>query len=370
MREWLTIIVVLLIVGILLDGWRRMRQSRQASIKMSLSMHNGTEKQDSTGYGSELPNGGARVIVERDAEEAKQKTLHVQESFAEKRSPSFKNRIPEQVSLNLDEIISEQDVPMLMEPTLEEISDEHSEGVTAVEQDSNDSASVSVGILSKTRVVERKVKNEQIDSNGRVEPTFNQESTPIAEDEIIQQQSEPAFSPVTAQQDLAQTVSENSNPTAAQKSQPAKKVELEPEEVLIINVMAKSGQLFDGGQLLDQLIDCGMRYGEMQIFHRHSDDEGEGPVMFSMVNMVKPGIFDLNSMQDFQTPGVSIFMTLPLESNALIAFERMANTAKAIAATLDGELKDANRSVMTTQTIEHCRQRIRDFERKQLSRAH
>ena len=34
-------------------------------------------------------------------------------------------------------------------------------GVTAVEQDSNDPALVSVGILSKTRVVERKVKNEK-----------------------------------------------------------------------------------------------------------------------------------------------------------------------------------------------------------------
>lgn len=368
MREWLTIIVVLLIVGILLDGWRRMRQSRQASIKMSLSMHNGTDKEDLQNYGSELPNGGARVIVERDADDAKQKTLSVQESFANKRSSSFKSRIPEQVSLNLDEIISEEEVPMLMEATQQEASEQANKGVlSSDEKDSADSAASSVGILSKTRIIERQVKHQQVDSDCRIEPTFSATLSSGIEEEK-QDQSESA--PSTEQDNLVTKTSEKIKPAAVKEKKSDKKIEVEPEEVLIINVMAKSGQQFDGGQLLDQLIDCGMRYGEMQIFHRHSDDEGAGPVLFSMVNMVKPGVFDLNSMQDFQTPGVSIFMTLPLESNALAAFDRMADTARTIAAKLDGELKDENRSVMTTQTIEHCRQRICDFERKQLSRAH
>lgn len=50
------------------------------------------------------------------------------------------------------------------------------------------------------------------------------------------------------------------------------------------------------------------------------------------------------------------------------AFNIMADTAMAIADHLGGELKDEHRSVMTAQTLEHCRQRIRDFERKLLSR--
>jgi cell division protein ZipA len=33
---------------------------------------------------------------------------------------------------------------------------------------------------------------------------------------------------------------------------------------------------------------------------------------------------------------------------------------------LDAELKDDNRSVMTAQTVEHYRQRIRDFDLQQL----
>ncbi len=43
----------------------------------------------------------------------------------------------------------------------------------------------------------------------------------------------------------------------------------------------------------------------------------------------------------------------------------MLATAKAIAKQLQGELKDENRSVLTGQTIEHYRERIRDFSRRQ-----
>ncbi|HBX36864.1 MAG TPA: hypothetical protein DEG76_06060 [Pseudohongiella sp.] len=44
----------------------------------------------------------------------------------------------------------------------------------------------------------------------------------------------------------------------------------------------------------------------------------------------------------------------------------MLATAKHVQSTLDADLKDDNRSVMTAQTIEHYRQRIRDFELQQL----
>jgi cell division protein ZipA len=49
------------------------------------------------------------------------------------------------------------------------------------------------------------------------------------------------------------------------------------------------------------------------------------------------------------------------------AFDYMLETARCVVANLNGELKDERRSDMTKQTIEHCRQRIKDFERRQLS---
>jgi cell division protein ZipA len=47
----------------------------------------------------------------------------------------------------------------------------------------------------------------------------------------------------------------------------------------------------------------------------------------------------------------------------------MLATARAIAMKLHGELRDENRSVMMGQTIEHCRQRIRDFDMQSRLRA-
>src|SRR5690606_16085231 len=105
----------------------------------------------------------------------------------------------------------------------------------------------------------------------------------------------------------------------------------EPEEVLIINIMASKGENFRGDALLEILLECGMRFGDMNIFHRYSDKKGEGALLFSLANMVKPGTFDLDTMDEFETPGVSLFMTLPIKADSMQSFELMVDTARTIA---------------------------------------
>ena len=48
--------------------------------------------------------------------------------------------------------------------------------------------------------------------------------------------------------------------------------------------------------------------------------------------------------------------------------QKMLAAASAVKVSLDGEFKDENRSVFTRQAIEHCRQRIQDFELALLKR--
>ncbi|MBU2021675.1 MAG: cell division protein ZipA, partial [Gammaproteobacteria bacterium] len=45
----------------------------------------------------------------------------------------------------------------------------------------------------------------------------------------------------------------------------------EIEEVIVINIFAPEEQNFSGMELLQLILNCGMRYGEMDIFHRHED---------------------------------------------------------------------------------------------------
>lgn len=141
-----------------------------------------------------------------------------------------------------------------------------------------------------------------------------------------------------------------------------------PREVIVINVMAKPGYHFFGEDLLPVLQYCGLRLGSMNIFHRHADADGHGPVMFSMANIVKPGTFSLGEMQEFSTPGLSFFLQLPNPHGNMKAFEQMLATANTVRQALEGDLKDEQRSVFTRQTMEHCRQRIRDFELLMLAR--
>ena len=140
-------------------------------------------------------------------------------------------------------------------------------------------------------------------------------------------------------------------------------------EVIVINEMAREGGAFDGNDLLQVLVTAGLRFGEMNIFHHRLNNKNKGPLIFSVANILNPGTFDLNKMEEFSTIGISLFLALPAQINNLQAFEQMLAVAQQVRGALDGELKDDQRNVMTAQTIEHYRQRIRDFELRQLKAA-
>ena len=139
------------------------------------------------------------------------------------------------------------------------------------------------------------------------------------------------------------------------------------EEILIIYVAARSAEGFKGPALLQSILESGLRFGSMDVFHRHESMTGKGEKLFSMANALNPGTFDLDDMDMFSTRAVCFFMGLPGPRNSRQAFDLMIAAARKLAKELDGDLKDDHRSVLTAQTIEHYRQRIADFERQQLT---
>ncbi|MGO2242765.1 MAG: cell division protein ZipA [Halomonas sp.] len=137
------------------------------------------------------------------------------------------------------------------------------------------------------------------------------------------------------------------------------------EEVVVISVLSRDPEGFDGSKLLELMMVCGLRYSSgMGIFHRFETESEESELQFSMVNVVKPGTFPIQEMGEFMTPGVTLLMPLPGAVDSSVAFEAMVETAMVLVRHMGGELKDENRSVMTAQTIEFARQRVREFERR------
>ncbi len=138
-----------------------------------------------------------------------------------------------------------------------------------------------------------------------------------------------------------------------------------PAEVLVINVLARNGAKFGGSDLLEAFLRNGLKFGDMNIFHRIQPESKE--VQFSVASAVEPGTFDLSAINTFQTPGVSFFMRMPGPDQPLEVFEDMLAVTRDVAASLGADLKDEQLSVMTSQTIQHCRSRIEDFSRKRMS---
>lgn len=66
MREWLIGCGVILVLVVLFDGVRRMRSEQKKEIKMSLALGGGFPEDTEDRFGSELPNGGARVVSRQE----------------------------------------------------------------------------------------------------------------------------------------------------------------------------------------------------------------------------------------------------------------------------------------------------------------
>ena len=139
------------------------------------------------------------------------------------------------------------------------------------------------------------------------------------------------------------------------------------QDVIVLHIMALAGEQFSGADLLEVALNSGLRYGTQKIFHRHEHENGAGNVLFSMTNSINPGTFDLNNMAEFSTPGVTFFMVMQDSDDPMAAFEQLLGTVDTIKGVLGGELKDGDRSALTRQTAEHYRQRIMDYNRRQLA---
>ncbi len=192
------------------------------------------------------------------------------------------------------------------------------------------------------------------------ESTAQVESTPLVTQRSVERE---------ANEDFGRKKSPQTRSRAKPKSTRHEKADdtpvQTPQEILVISVLGRNGQSFPGNELMQVFMRNGLKFGDMNIFHRL--DVTTKAVQFSIVSVVEPGSFDLSNMDEFDTPGISFFMKLPGPDEPMAAFEDMLGVARDVARSLGGDLKDEQMGVITSQTIEHLKQRITDFSRKRMS---
>ncbi|MBS3804078.1 MAG: cell division protein ZipA [Oleiphilaceae bacterium] len=367
-REWLIAIGALVILGIVIDGIRRMRRARKEAMSISSGM--GADDLDESPLDEdnpELPNGGARAIDPDSGEERGYLKKNGRTRFANPEpkptrpviSAGQKAAKQQSQADKADEKQAEVDTPEPREPETDEgipdavQTDWQSDDRAAVE----DQGDTGWGALDDDPGLD----DEGVSRARSVKTPTQRKSSSVASESDKSQKEAPPLVTSEVEEDTAhRTVN------AGQSDQPpAGANRPDAQEVFVINVLASKDKPFSGPALKKLFEACGLQHGDMDIYHRHEDSDTTSPVQFSVANAVEPGTFAPADIEGLSTPGISFFMSVPGPSNAMQAFDFMLETAQCVVRNLGGELKDERRSVMTPQTVEHCRQQIREYERKQ-----
>ncbi|MEZ5573344.1 MAG: cell division protein ZipA [Halioglobus sp.] len=306
-RDWMVIVGVILIMAVLLDAWRRIRRDKHNKVRMKLVDPEDLPPAASDGIGwfGELPNGGARVVERGDI-------LRAAGFGSNPDKTAAKNKAAEKAASKA--AAKKSAVKSTRNPAPEKPQDDEE-------------------LLSGMSSLSAVDEGENLDW-------------------------------------LDGLVSDDDHaPTAPAEPGEGKLPRGEQPEVFMLNVVARDAQGFHGDDILQILLACDLRFGDMNFFHRHEFEAGRGAIQFSVANMMQPGVFDIDNMGDMNTPGLVFFLTLPGPEDMMKAFDYMLETAQAVARNLGADVLDESRSALTKQSMEHSRQKIRELERRLLAKA-
>lgn len=367
-RDWMVIIGGMMIAAVLIDAVRRYWRERRAEIRVNAKIERtpaSSGEDDAFNLLTELPNGGARIVRRDDLQD--DDPLLEREEVAtadqEEQGASGESVVapPDPIDVAAAQMVAEEDAQRL----------------AVAETDSSASPSQTAPVDSEPRAeaahaeVDMSAAQAVPDAKGSAN-SRRRTIKPPPEDADSSDQAIPHPGTV----DWLETLEVDSDEVASPEPE---EVPVDTPEhgrlprgadthVFILYVVARAEEGFSGTDILETLLACDLRFGDMDFFHRHERASGRGPIEFSVANMMKPGVFEIDNIEPLQTRGLMFFVTLPGPADMLKAFDYMYETVKVVAKQLDGDVQDETRSVVTRQSLEHMGQQIRELERRLLVR--
>ena len=342
-RDWMILIGGMMIAAVLVDAVRRYWRERRAELKLNARIEKSdplSNDDDAFNLLTELPNGGARIVQRDD--------LQLDE----------RGQLPEAASgsVEQDGASLPEDEPSAAEPPSAAMPDPIDVAVTAQAPVSDPVSHFETPEPGLSSAAEGERPVDSATRRRTVKPPSNVAPDPS---------EAPSHDAGTV--DWLDTLepeqeAETDGPEHGRLPRGAN------THVFILYVVARSEESFSGMDILETLLACDLRFGDMDFFHRHERASGRGAIEFSVANMMKPGVFDIDNMEPLQTRGLMFFVTLPGPADMLKAFDYMYETVKVVAKALDADIQDETRSVITRQSLEHMRQQIRELERRLLVR--
>ena len=357
-RDWMIIIGGMMIAGVLLDAVRRYWRERRAELKLNARIERASPGEDQPfNLLTELPNGGARIIRRGD--------------------------LGEDLGTDDWEVLDDGEALDRADDAAQVGNPDPIDVAVAAQADHRE-------VGASSRSVDAGATHGATDAHDAIQSAAQSATQSAAEESVavVASAEPPAPAAEASRRRTVKPVTAVDGPSADGESNDSGTVdwlesieagELElPEQgrlprganthVFILYVVARLEDGFAGATILETLLANDLRFGDMDFFHRHERTSGRGAIEFSVANMMKPGVFDIDNMEPLQTRGLMFFVTLPGPSDMLRAFDYMYETAKLVAKSLDGDIQDETRSVITRQSLEHMRQQIRELERRLLVR--
>ncbi len=149
---------------------------------------------------------------------------------------------------------------------------------------------------------------------------------------------------------------------APRETKPSKGDKADESMLLVLFIAAPQGKRLNGMDIFAAARQVNLQPGPMDVFYLYDDLHNKQNPVFTMASILEPGSFAMDSLEQFETPGLALFCQLPTHISGSAAFERMLAVGRHMAQALNAELKDESRSTLTLQTIGHIREKVKDFD--------
>lgn len=136
-------------------------------------------------------------------------------------------------------------------------------------------------------------------------------------------------------------------------------------KTVMLFLLAKAGRHLAGYEMLQAILETGLRFGEDLLFHYYESPSSQSPILFSLAAATKNGTFDMQNIGAFNAKGLCLFM---YQSQNLAADEarlkKMIGVAEQLAEGLDAILLDDSRKPFTQETNDQYYEKLNLYETK------
>ncbi len=134
------------------------------------------------------------------------------------------------------------------------------------------------------------------------------------------------------------------------------------ELLIVLTILTPGERDLAGPVIREALTAFDLRPDDLGMFHHYGNRRGRvSDPVFSVANVLEPGVFDLAAMDELATPGLCLFLRRPGPLPATVAFDLMLDVGSRLSRALEAVLCDDQRCRLTVQATQALRERVVHF---------